>query len=62
MQIGDIVRLKSGGPKMTITQMDETTISCAWFDRNGRDQKNTFPAETVERFVARPPAPKKKDW
>lgn len=29
---GDVVRLKSGGPKMTVTHVDASRIcSCAWF-------------------------------
>lgn len=56
MQIGDIVRLKSGGPKMTITALDDASASCAWFDRNGRNQSDDFPLATIEMFIARPPA------
>jgi len=62
MQIGDVVRLKSGGPKMTLTDIEEASISCVWFDRNGKRQTGVFPAATVEPFVARPPEPKKSDW
>lgn len=65
MQIGDVVRLKSGGPKMTITALDETEATCAWFNRNGRNQSDDFPLATIEIFVAREqedPAPVKKDW
>jgi uncharacterized protein YodC (DUF2158 family) len=28
----DIVRLKSGGPVMTVTAVDGDTILCDWFD------------------------------
>jgi uncharacterized protein YodC (DUF2158 family) len=30
-QPGDVVRLKSGGPKMTAETVDETGVSCTWF-------------------------------
>ena len=62
MEIGDIVRLKSGGPKMTVTELDEREVTCTWFDRNGRNKTNKFPVATVEAFVAQPPAPEKSDW
>jgi hypothetical protein len=39
-KIGDIVRLKSGGPAMTVTAL-----------MNGDNPK--FSAETIERFVAK---------
>lgn len=33
-QIGDVVRLNSGGPTMTVTQIGLThgRVECAWFD------------------------------
>lgn len=35
---GDVVQLRSGGPKMTIGYMpdDHPTITCIWFDGNTR--------------------------
>ena len=60
MQIGDIVRLKSGGPKMTIVSVDEQAgASCTWFDRNGKRHEGVFTLATVEAFIARPPAAEK---
>jgi len=47
-EIGSIVKLKSGGPKMTITGhlSAENSVSCTWFssDKIVRDQ---FPAESL---------------
>jgi len=53
---GDVVRLKSGGPKMTILGTDGApdVFACKWFDRNGRLNKDSFEASTVEIFIARP--------
>jgi uncharacterized protein YodC (DUF2158 family) len=50
---GDIVQLKSGGPKMTVTQAGEDstgalTVWCSWFE--GKMQKGgTFPPEALKR-------------
>jgi len=32
MQVGDGVRLKSGGPVMTVYEINEDRIHCQWFD------------------------------
>jgi uncharacterized protein YodC (DUF2158 family) len=53
LKAGDVVQLKSGGPKMTVTQAgkDSTgalTVWCAWFE--GTMQKNaTFPPEALKQ-------------
>ena len=40
---GDIVLLKSGGPKMTIREIeDDGEILCVWFDEKNILQSNTF--------------------
>ncbi len=54
-KVGNVVRLKSGGPKMTIEQYPcydmgiEYTdkVKCVWFDRN-KIFSNIFPIETIE--------------
>lgn len=50
-KVGDVVRLKSGGPPMTVTEVgkasEEPTIWCQWFE--GADTKNgTFPPEAIK--------------
>ncbi len=32
---GDVVRLKSGGPPMTVEQIYDEDISCVWFEKVG---------------------------
>jgi len=36
MEVGDVVRLKSGGPRMTIVSIEMVYARCNWF--GGRDQ------------------------
>ncbi|MDA8120765.1 MAG: DUF2158 domain-containing protein [Gammaproteobacteria bacterium] len=31
-KIGDVVCLKSGGPKMTVAHIDSAVILCVWFN------------------------------
>jgi uncharacterized protein YodC (DUF2158 family) len=49
---GDVVRLKSGGPTMTVTSAgldmtDVPTVWCAWFDQKGAHQEGAYPAIAV---------------
>jgi len=37
-QPGDVVRVKSGGPSMTIASVDRERIICRWFD--GKEPKD----------------------
>lgn len=50
---GDVVALKSGGPKMTVTQVGianltgEPTVWCVWFD-GVKKLEDTFPPESLK--------------
>lgn len=51
---GDVVRLKSGGPKMTVEEVGdygplgpENGAKCTWFEGN-KHNSNTFAVETLE--------------
>ena len=48
--IGDVVVLKSGGPKMTVEHVDRVPqiILCSWFD--GKEKKqDSFSPDALER-------------
>ncbi len=53
LKIGDVVRLKSGGPLMTITEFgkyaysDHEQVKCVWFD-NKKKYSDIFEKETLE--------------
>jgi uncharacterized protein YodC (DUF2158 family) len=44
---GDTVRLKSGGPAMTVNAVEGDWVSCAWFD-GSKKHEDTFPAAGLE--------------
>jgi uncharacterized protein YodC (DUF2158 family) len=51
-KVGDVVRLKSGGPRMTVEsiskdEMTRGTIWCVWFDKTDR-KSGTFPEDALE--------------
>jgi uncharacterized protein YodC (DUF2158 family) len=51
-QIGDTVQLKSGGPLMTVDNIDagegsQVMISCVWFEKTER-KEGQFKAPTLE--------------
>lgn len=45
--IGDIVQLKSGGPPMTVTYVDDIRADCAWFDDKLHNLAHSFPLECL---------------
>ena len=45
---GMTVKLKSGGPLMTITWINkEGQAGCTWFSADGKSQKGVFPVEAL---------------
>lgn len=49
---GDVVKVKSGGPKMTVSQVGETSTYvesawCNWFDEKNKNQEGVFPLTTL---------------
>jgi uncharacterized protein YodC (DUF2158 family) len=57
LKIGDVVRLKSGGPKMTIAEIgdsDDKRVKCIWFDGN---KKNEDIFEEAIIAIAEPTTP-----
>jgi uncharacterized protein YodC (DUF2158 family) len=48
--VGDVVRLKSGGPAMTIDSFDEDGDAvCVWFDSDMKHQSRVFTIGTLEK-------------
>jgi uncharacterized protein YodC (DUF2158 family) len=54
MKVGDVVQLKSGGPKMTIEETftsgfaaELTKIKCIWMNDEGEVLRAEFPPELI---------------
>lgn len=51
IKIGEVVRLKSGGPQMTIVrQMSAETVACQWFVENDLFER-IFVIESLNRTI-----------
>ena len=48
-EIGEIVRLKSGGPKMTVTVVVFGRVGCTWFDEDDNEHRGSYPRAALER-------------
>jgi len=64
-EVGDLVKLKSGGPLMTVLGYEESIYEhgkpdkgryrCAWFDGKGLNHGAVFPARAIAKET--PPQP-----
>lgn len=47
-KIGDIVRLKSGGPSLTVcAHYPDSNLYCSWFTEDGEFKSNRFVVESL---------------
>jgi len=52
---GDVVRLNSGGPKMTLlSDQQDDKAKCQWFDRNGKMHTAEFEVKALSRWKPKP--------
>ena len=58
LHVGDVVRLKSGGPEMTISECplkithgedNPNYVKCKWFDKDGKLSNGTFEIDILEK-------------
>lgn len=49
LKTGDVVKLKSGGPTMTVSSATDEKIECAWFV-DGTVQHSSFTPDTLKSF------------
>jgi uncharacterized protein YodC (DUF2158 family) len=60
--IGEVVKLKSGGPLITVTSISISAdrpalFNCQWIDKDHRAQSGTYPAEALVRSSEKKAAP-----
>jgi uncharacterized protein YodC (DUF2158 family) len=49
--VGDLARLRSGGPKMTIFLTGEYTVSAMWMDEQQRLHRDAFVPEVLSKVA-----------
>ena len=47
-KVGDTVRLKSGGPLMTVIDLDGERVRCQWFDEKNKPMAQLFVAAALQ--------------
>ena len=55
---GDIVRLKSGGPKMTVIKYDPAQgadLTCQWFEKDSQFKEKSFNQDALEVYQTESP-------
>lgn len=52
IKVGDVVQLKSGGPKMTVNEITDAAANCVWFVGGSRESGIFHPSslEKVQSF------------
>jgi uncharacterized protein YodC (DUF2158 family) len=56
-KVGDVVQLKSGGPKMTVTTIRTDSLDCSWFE-GVKQHEGNFPPDALQ-FPDKPDKPAK---
>jgi uncharacterized protein YodC (DUF2158 family) len=49
-QRGDLVRLRSGGPAMTVDSIRGRQVDCFWTGENGQPNAESFPIDVLQKF------------
>jgi uncharacterized protein YodC (DUF2158 family) len=49
--VGDVVRLKSGGPNMTVNNASSSMIMCTWFDSSNVYHHRYFNQGALEKVA-----------
>jgi uncharacterized protein YodC (DUF2158 family) len=49
-QHGDLVRLRSGGPAMTVDSIKGRQVDCFWTGEDGQPNAESFPIDVLQKF------------
>jgi uncharacterized protein YodC (DUF2158 family) len=49
-QQGELVRLRSGGPAMTVSSINGDQVDCYWTDPSGQTNVDKFPIYVLQKF------------
>jgi uncharacterized protein YodC (DUF2158 family) len=49
-QRGDLVRLRSGGPLMTVDTIKGNQVDCFWTGADGAPNAESFPDDILQKF------------
>ena len=52
-KVNDVVRLKSGGPKKTVTEINGEEVKCLWTDKDGIEHNKVYDTSCLESGDAR---------
>jgi uncharacterized protein YodC (DUF2158 family) len=58
LRAGDLVRVRSGGPLMTVTGIQGDQVNCSWTNWDGRLESQTFPVGALNLPLTMP----RTDW
>lgn len=58
LRAGDLVRVRSGGPLMTVISVQGDQVNCSWTDWDGRLESQIFPVATLNLPLTSP----RTDW
>jgi uncharacterized protein YodC (DUF2158 family) len=47
---GELVRLLSGGPAMTVNSINGDQVDCYWTDSSGQPNADKFPIHVLQKF------------
>lgn len=55
-EVGDVVQLKSGGPRMTVVEVKPEGITCQWYSKEDEDYKSgIFAPDALKPYVSSRP-------
>ncbi len=60
-KVGDTVRLKSGGPVMTVVEVGADNVDCQWFTGDGAPERAGFPPDALKSWES-PKGRVKTNW